>query len=678
MNLADARLALNRHFGHASFREGQEAIVDSVLGGHDTLAIMPTGGGKSICYQLPALMRPGTTVVVSPLIALMKDQVDALTRRGLAATCINSSLDPEEADSRLAAMANGAYKLVYVAPERFRSARFMARMGEVPVALFAVDEAHCVSQWGHDFRPDYLRLNHVLARLRPTETGRIRPPVLAATATATPEVRRDIIVQLGLHEPRVFVSGFDRPNLRLLVRHTPGEEAKRAKLRQILESVPGSGIVYTATRKNAQRVLEFLRELGISATCYHAGLDEDERTASQDAWISGRARIVVATNAFGMGVDKPDVRLVVHHDLPGTVEAYYQEAGRAGRDGKPAFCVLLFSEADRHLQEFFIEGSCPGLPVLDAVWQLLLAQGTPKVFLTQEEIARELPMKVNEMAVGTCLNLLERGGLVERLDRRDNLASIQLLDPEASVRGRLQESLMAALRDSYGNRLTTGIQADPALLSREAGLSREQTLSTLNGLAQRGILDYMPPFRGRGVAIARRVPLREGNLDLAMLGRKQERALGRLQAMIAYAGPVRCRRSCLLEYFGEAATGKAGHQPCGTCDRCVGAWGDRTPARPTAKKARPAERTARVPGSLPGDRQPLLTALRAERTRLAKADAVPAFVILSDRTLEELALHVPQDEEAMLAVKGIGARKLERYGLHFLPILARFGHLRGH
>ncbi|MGI8482293.1 MAG: RecQ family ATP-dependent DNA helicase, partial [Chthoniobacterales bacterium] len=324
----DPHAVLEKYFGFREFLEAQEEVIAAIVGGSDALVVMPTGGGKSLCYQLPALLLEGTTVVVSPLIALMKDQVDALRRRGIPATLINSSLGSEEQRERIRGLARGEYKLVYIAPERFRSPSFLEALGQITIALFAVDEAHCLSMWGHDFRPDYFRLNQVLESLG-------RPQVAAFTATATPEVRADIIAHLDLRERREFVAGFARPNLKLLVTHVANEPAKYERLHALVREFK-TGIVYCATRKRAEAVAATLKFEKISSILYHGGMSDDEREQAQNAFMGGERDIVVATNAFGMGIDRADIRFVAHFEMPGSVEAYYQEAGRAGRDGQPA------------------------------------------------------------------------------------------------------------------------------------------------------------------------------------------------------------------------------------------------------------------------------------------------------------------------------------------------------
>ena len=349
---ASATSALERHFGYQRFRPGQAEAVNAVLAGRDTLVVMPTGAGKSLVYQLPALALPGVTLIVSPLVALMKDQVDHLVALGKPATYINSSLPAEEQTARVQWLAQGAYKLVYVAPERLRHRVFLQALLAAGVSRVAVDEAHCISQWGHDFRPDYLSLGQVVAGLG-------HPPTVALTATATPQVQDDIVQRLDLRDPLRLVTGFNRPNLFFEVRPAPDDAAKLRELSALLDSDPGPAIVYTGTRKDAETVGQYLAGLGIAAAFYHAGLDADTRRRVQDSFMQDTTRVIVATNAFGMGVDKPDIRLVVHHSLPSSLEAYYQEAGRAGRDDRPARCVLLYAAKDRGLQEWFIENDSP-------------------------------------------------------------------------------------------------------------------------------------------------------------------------------------------------------------------------------------------------------------------------------------------------------------------------------
>ncbi|MED1643064.1 DNA helicase RecQ [Brevibacillus agri] len=345
--LHKAQEVLQKYFGYESFREGQKKIIESLLAGHDTIGIMPTGGGKSICYQVPAMLFDGVTIVISPLISLMKDQVDVLVSMGIAATQINSSLDYSEVRERLRMAARGEYKLLYIAPERLESETFQNLIRNVPISFVAVDEAHCVSQWGHDFRPSYLEIARFLRTLPE------RPIVAALTATATPEVTADIKRQLSLEDERLFITGFGRDNLILSVRK--GENRRGFIQAYLKANRQHAGIIYAATRKDVDALHADLAKRGFSVTKYHAGLSEEERAANQEAFLFDDVRTMVATNAFGMGIDKSNVRYVIHYNMPKNLEAYYQEAGRAGRDGEPSECILLYQPQDIQTQSFFIE-----------------------------------------------------------------------------------------------------------------------------------------------------------------------------------------------------------------------------------------------------------------------------------------------------------------------------------
>lgn len=392
--------ALQRYFGFDQFRPGQERVVEEIVNGKDVVVIMPTGSGKSLCYQLPALLLPGATLVVSPLIALMKDQVDALRARGLPATFINSSINEGEQRRRIEGVQNGEFKLIYVAPERFRSPRFIAALAAVKLSLFAVDEAHCVSTWGHDFRPDYLHLKSVLESLG-------QPQIVALSATATPFVRKDIIAQLGLRRPEIFVSGFDRPNLTIRLEHELTDYDKVMRIRRFAETSDGPGIVYAATRKNVENVATELQRIGIKTASYHGGMTDSARAKAQEAFMSGAANVIVATNAFGMGIDKPDIRFVVHYNFPGSIEAYYQEIGRAGRDGKDSTCLLLFNYFDKSIHEFFIENSYPDGEIVRQVLDVLAATELQRIYLGPKEIATRAKLK-SDATVRSVLGHLER------------------------------------------------------------------------------------------------------------------------------------------------------------------------------------------------------------------------------------------------------------------------------
>jgi ATP-dependent DNA helicase RecQ len=447
---ADLIPTLHQYFGFDSFRPGQEETIRRVLDGQHTLLVMPTGSGKSLAYQLPALLLPGLTLVISPLIALMKDQVDALLNSDLPATYINSSLSSSEQNHRLRAMRAGHVKLVYIAPERLRSNQFIRALTNVPVSLLAVDEAHCVSQWGHDFRPDYLQIC-------PAWEGLGRPTLLATTATATPQVQTDILELLGPAHAQRIVTGFNRPNLTFEVHYAASDDSKLRTLRQLLQDVlldppestresektvarAGSALVYVATRRASEEVAAFIREVvGLRAEAYHAGLEPDLRHRVQNDFMGDRLPLVVATNAFGMGVDKPDIRAVIHYHIPSTVEAYYQEAGRAGRDGLPALCALLFSPDDRSLQAWFIDSDTPTLDDLRTVYRLMGgASQDGEALVSRDELADTAGL--HPVKVRITLSELEQAGALLHLGDQAGYSRWRVLSPapgalEARARG---------------------------------------------------------------------------------------------------------------------------------------------------------------------------------------------------------------------------------------------------
>jgi len=411
MSKQSALSLLHTRFGFEDFRPGQAEALEHILAGQHTLVVMPTGAGKSLIYQLAALLRQGITLVISPLIALMKDQVDGLTARGVPSTFINSTMSHAEQQRRLQAMSQGDYRLVYVAPERLRNRAFQEALADVSVGLLAVDEAHCISQWGHDFRPDYLNIG-------PARQSMGWPVTAALTATATPQVQEDIVQRLGLDDAGRVVTGFNRPNLTLEVRYTPGPADKLRALQELLREADGAGIIYVGTRRDAEEVADFARQvLGINARYYHAGLETEARTAVQDAFMAGDLPLVVATNAFGMGIDRADLRFVIHYALPGTLEAYYQEAGRAGRDGLPALCTLLYSPQDRALQEWFIENDAPSPAQVRELHRVICRSGSSgssdRLLVDTGALARATGLNHVKLRVG--LSQLEAAGALQRL-----------------------------------------------------------------------------------------------------------------------------------------------------------------------------------------------------------------------------------------------------------------------
>lgn len=562
-NIEAALAALHEHFGFEDFREGQREVISAILAGQDTVVVMPTGGGKSLCYQLPALMLEGATVVVSPLIALMKDQVDALRARDLPATFINSSIDFEEQKARIAGVRRGAFKLVYVAPERFRSAHFVETLKNAEISLFAVDEAHCISSWGHDFRPDYLRLKGAIEAIG-------RPQTVALTATATPHVRSDIVEQLGLREPRTFVSGFDRPNLSINVVHTQKEFEKIKHVKALASSSGGSGIIYTSTRKSVEQVTLRLKTAGLDVVAYHAGMDDAARVEAQDDFMQGRAQMIVATNAFGMGIDKSDIRFVTHYHLPGSIEAYYQEIGRAGRDGLTSKCVLLFNYADKRTQDYFIEGSYPPPEIIARVYETLVATNQKRIELSVSEIASRAAVR-NEMAVQSALIILEKAGHIERGAANENRASVRLqMSPQKAretvgARDTRARQTLFGLLGGYELSERSDLEINVEEFSEAIGLDLQTTRRALSTLGASGIISYQPARRTRGVQMLDERPVSQLRIRPTEIARRAALEQRKLREMISFCYIESCYRAFILDYFGDP------HHAlnCGMCSNCV-------------------------------------------------------------------------------------------------------------
>ncbi|MEO6393020.1 MAG: RecQ family ATP-dependent DNA helicase [Pyrinomonadaceae bacterium] len=563
MTDTNAAAALQEHFGFAGFREGQGEVVDAVLAGQDAVVVMPTGSGKSLCFQLPALMREGSALVVSPLIALMKDQVDALHDRGLPATFINSSLADSEVSRRLAGIRNGEFKLVYIAPERFRSPRFLEALGSIKVSLFAVDEAHCISQWGHDFRPDYMRLRAAIEAAG-------SPQVIALTATATPYVRDDIVDQLKLRSPRVFVSGFDRPNLTLDVVHTTREEHKITHLKNLAATYEGgSGIVYASTRKAVEQTALRLADSGLRAVAYHAGMPDEQRSRVQEDFMTGRSQIIVATNAFGMGIDKADIRFVAHYQLPGSIEAYYQEIGRAGRDGLPATCTLFFNYADKRTQDFFIEGSYPPPDLIEQVYRTLADTGLQQIDLSVSEIAKRADLS-NDMAVQSSLYILEKAGHIERGSKGEHQSAVKLLMSATDARAKVGDRESKARTALFGligyAQLSEKRESELNLSAFAAFLGRDEAdvRQGLRQLAGNGVISFVPARRIRGVTMLDWPPVKKLRINPTDLSRRAAHERRKLRDMIEYSYASTCYRAFVLDYFGDMR-----HMSnCGTCGNC--------------------------------------------------------------------------------------------------------------
>ncbi len=554
---------LKLHYGYDSFRIGQEKVIDNILAGKNTLVIMPTGGGKSLCYQLPALVLDGVTVVISPLIALMKDQVDSMNKIGIPATFINSSISPDEAKERIDGVKTNKYKLLYIAPERFYNKEFVDDLQTIKIEILAIDEAHCISQWGHDFRPSYLRLGQIAESLG-------QPTIVALTATATPEVRDDIIKQLNLIEPEQVVTGFTRPNLQFGVIHA-NETKKPQMVLDAISSVPDeTGIIYVSTRARADGLLQTLLENNIEAVSYHAGMDVRDRKWIQEQFTKGKAKVIVATNAFGLGIDKGNVRFVIHYDMPGTIEAYYQEAGRAGRDGRPSFCLLLYNSRDRHLQEFFIKGDNPPPEMVIEIYETLLNYESDVVLITYAELSTMLSDKAPDMAVGTGLKILEKEGYIKRSREQSGQAYLKLISPFTKVmelfgtRAKKKIELFDKLYTKYSNELQTGWRVNFEEIAEIFGIKKESLVRLVRELSEQKMVEYQPPFKGTEINILKRIDSSELEIDKVALSFKLKKAYNKLDLMEDYIFNIGCRQKYILDYFGDIEA-----KTCGKCDTCL-------------------------------------------------------------------------------------------------------------
>jgi ATP-dependent DNA helicase RecQ len=697
---------LEKYFGFREFLDAQEEVIGAITGGADALVVMPTGGGKSLCYQLPALLLEGTTVVVSPLIALMKDQVDTLQRRGISATLINSSLTPGEQRERIQALARGEFKLVYIAPERFRSRSFLEALGQCTIALFAVDEAHCLSMWGHDFRPDYFRLDQVLETLG-------RPQVAAFTATATPEVRRDILTHLALREPREFVAGFARPNLKLLISPVANEAQKYERLHALIRENK-TGIVYCSTRKRVEAVAETLKMANISSILYHGGMNDEEREQAQNEFMQGRRDIVVATNAFGMGIDRSDIRFVVHFDVPGSVEAYYQEAGRAGRDGEAATCDLFFNHADTRVQEFFIEGSNPPLEFIVQTYEMLRREADDKheLQISIKEMAARLDSEKNDMMLSSSLHVLDREGYIDRFDipgRR--VRGTRLLKPE--VRGPQLELDAAKLREkerrdraklklmidfAYARTCRQQAilryfgEADPArcgncdICLETAGPSRAPTADealivrkALSGVARmstRGGEDWEPRF-GRGRIVQTLVGSRsreiiQARLDqLSTYGLLKSEGVAYLNQLMRELQDTGMLISSGGQYPMVTLTKRGEEVMKGRTDYELH-WPQRAASGASDKSSqrKSKARTSALDELVPVDAV-VYERLKKVRLDLARENGnIPAYMIFPDETLRAFARLKPKSVEAGRKIRGVGEIKAQRYLPAFIEAIA--------
>jgi ATP-dependent DNA helicase RecQ len=671
--LQDARALLKSAFGYEAFRPGQEAAVSAILSGRDTVVVLPTGGGKSLCFQVPALLMRGLTVVVSPLISLMKDQVDALTAKGLPAAFINSTLSSAQVSDRLARVDRGEIKLLYVAPERFDFGKTAERLRRAGVSLLAIDEAHCISQWGHDFRPSYLRVKNVHEALG-------SPTTIALTATATPEVRRDISRELALRDPETIITGFDRPNLTYYVVPVKNDAEKERRIAEILRGKEGLAVIYASTRKAVDHLTTVLERAKIPAAGYHAGLDDARRRQVQEAFMTEKIRAIVATNAFGMGIDKPNVRLVIHYTMPGTLEAYYQEAGRAGRDGQHSDVFLLHAFPDRFTHEFFIKGSYPERTVVEQAYEALVKVSDKQGFVSAEpeDLLPAIKSKASTREIEGAVRILERSGALTLSSGDQTRVHIRLLATPERIKRELtgeantELGLLRALWRGVGPALRTGAVVD--LDGLPPGLGGSAACAPLlDALEEKQFLAW--ERLGTGMYLAdKSASLSKFRIDWALLDRRRSAELSKLQAVQKYAYTKECRRGFVLRYFGDPAA----RPRCSGCDNCLGiaavAMADDDGTRPARgrKRHRAESRVADVSDDVVVGvaEERLLAALKTVRTAIAREEHVPAYIVFSDRTLAELAVRRPRSLNALQHVRGVGPMKLERYGARFLAAIS--------
>jgi len=560
-----AQEALRTYFGYENFRPTQQAVIESLLRKRDTLALLPTGGGKSICFQVPALMQEGLCLVITPLVSLMKDQVDNLKKRRIKAAAIFSGLTEQEIRVVFDNCQFGNYKFLYISPERLESPQFMQRVVSLPIIMIAVDEAHCISQWGYDFRPSYLNISAIRVKLP-------NAPILALTATATPEVVSDIQHRLGFAEENVFRQTFRRENLIYAVRYT---DDKQEMLLRILNGVPGTSVVYVRSRQKTKDIAEYLVQNGIKAEHYHAGLSHDERDIRQRNWKTNLTRVIVATNAFGMGIDKPDVRTVVHLDLPDTLEAYFQEAGRAGRDGKRAYAVLLYNEDDKTKARKRIQDNYPTEDFIRSVyqyladwWEIGVGSGMGHTFpLHLDDFCSAFHLAI--LPTQSALQILSSCGYIRFLEEQESQPRVTfvverdtLYDISMSAR---QEKIVMALMRRYGGIFSDFVYIHDDRLAEDLNMRQKDVNHELIELSRLGVLRYIPRQKVPLVAFSMpRIDAKLLNFPHQHYAERLEQYQSKLAAMVHYAEQrEQCRSQVLLSYFGETDSA-----PCQYCDVC--------------------------------------------------------------------------------------------------------------
>ena len=569
MNIDRAREVLKQYWGFPDFRPGQDDVVQSVLEGKDTVVLFPTGGGKSLCYQVPALVMEGVTIVISPLVALMQDQVEALKDKGIAATFINSTISRYETEQRLVNARNGMYKLLYCSPERLSTPLWQAEADKLPISMIAIDEAHCISEWGHDFRPQYREIRENLEGLPQPFRW------MALTATATPEVRDDIIQNLEFDDPNVISKGFERPNLKYWVIHS---EQKKKKIFQVLKKGYGTGLIYGGTRRMCEELAGDLQHAGISAHAYHAGMEAEEREKIQKAWIEDEIRVVVATSAFGMGIDKSDCRYVIHYQMPYSLEAYYQEAGRAGRDGEVSYPILLYRPGDYFTAKKRLEQSYPDRAQLEQVYHavcdaLQLARGSqqvePRAIAVDELVLRS---NTNEKTVFSSLRILDQLGIikehqsyVQQLRLRFNVSREFLVSYVNSLENKKKSRFVDQLHRMGSPHVFSEFEAfDMHKLEENLAMPSAKIIKGLNVLKQEQLLNYELTGENPILFVTEprysRLPL-----DNKQLERHRDILLSKLDYMKGYAEARGCRSKYIRVYFGEVDV----PDYCGFCDWCL-------------------------------------------------------------------------------------------------------------
>lgn len=559
--------ALRQYWGYDGFRGIQEEVIGKVLSNKDIIALMPTGGGKSLCYQIPGLCFSGITLVITPLIALMKDQVDDLNNRKIPAACIHAGMKKNEVERLLEEAGQRQIKFLFVSPERLQAPHFLQRMERMPVSLIAVDEAHCISQWGYDFRPAYLRIADIREWLPDV-------PVLALTATATAEVIEDIALRLKLRNVSVHRMGFARKNLHYIVLN---EEDKWRRMLSVFQKTPGSGLVYLRNRRKTEEVSKFLNDSGISASFYHAGLEQEERGRRQQDWLSGKVRIMACTNAFGMGINKPDVRSVVHMTLPDCIENYFQEAGRGGRDGNTSYAVLLYEANDALELRRQLEESFPELPVIRQVYQALshrfqVAAGIVSDKSYELDVAAFCEtFKLNPLTVFHSIRLLEKEGYLSFTEDSMLPARVRVVVSykdlyEVQVFGQGLDSFIKLLLRTYSGLFDHHVRISEYELAGKMRLPVEKIEGMLKHLHTRGVIEYLPRTSHPLITfLDQRVDAKNMRISPEHLQDRKEHYRNKMEQMIAYAsGDTVCRSVWLLNYFGDRDT-----QNCGTCDVCI-------------------------------------------------------------------------------------------------------------